>query len=93
MEQNEKTNLNRQSKIQIINNYESNFYGVDKVISCTENVVSIIFAGEPTIIEGNNLHITNLDIEGKTIILQGKICNLKIGKKQSSKKFFKNLFS
>lgn len=80
------------SKITITNQCLTNINGVNKVISATENQVSLIVAGESMIIDGKDLHVLKLDVECKLLDLEGKITQIKYTK-QKDKNFFKRIFS
>lgn len=91
---NEQDTIKKQepSKIVIINQCLTNISGVNKVISATENQVSLVVANENMIIDGKDLHVLKLDTECKLLDLEGKISSIKYTK-QKEKNFFKRLFS
>ena len=97
MEQNQltknQTEKQKNSKITITNKQTTNLFGVEKVISATENQINLVLAGESMIVDGSNLHILKLDIDSKVVDFEGTIYSIKFGAKKKDKNFFKRIFS
>lgn len=82
----------RENKIIVTNQNTGSINCVTKVISSTENCIQILINNKKTLIEGENLHITKLDIESGIVNFEGKINTLKLSKAENGKNFLKRIF-
>lgn len=93
MENKQNTIKHENTKLVLTNRNDLSLNGVNKVYSATESCVSIVLGSDDTLIEGNSLHVTKLDIETGIIALEGTVNSIKFGKNKNSKNFIKRIFS
>lgn len=66
--------------------------GATKVLSVTATQAVVEVDNSCLVISGNNLEVTKLDLEGRSVELSGEIQNLKYTRKQEKIGLFKRLF-
>ena len=66
--------------------------GVSKVITSTQNGISVLLNGQPLEIEGKNLTTTKLDIENGILEANGNFASFKFASHKQKENFFKRIF-
>lgn len=66
--------------------------GVSKVISSTQNGISVLLNEQPLEIEGKNLTTTKLDIENGVLEASGNFVSMKFAGHKQKENFFKRIF-
>lgn len=69
-------NIKNQSKILIENRSSLNLYGVDELLDFDSEHIDLILCGAKMSIEGNDLHITSLDLESRSICTEGIVMGI-----------------
>lgn len=90
-EQKEQKTTFNESRLTLINRTNLAITGVEKVIGANENCVQLIVSGSTLCIEGNNLHVSKLDVEQGVIVLDGTINGMKYGTGKKAP-FLKRMF-
>jgi len=80
-----------ESRLTLINRNNLALTGVEKVIGANENCVHLIVSGDRVCIEGNDLHVSKLDVEQGVIVLDGVVNTIKYGQHKTPllKRMFK----
>ncbi len=88
----EKIERTRQTKIILSNQNSLILTGISKVLTSTENEISVILNGQTLNIGGEKLTVTKLDIESGILEANGLVTNMKFAGHKQKEKFFKRIF-
>ena len=66
--------------------------GANKVVSSTTNQAVVEVSNSNLVICGNNIEVTKLDLENKTVEFAGEIVSIKFAKKTEKASLIKRLF-
>lgn len=82
----------KSSKIVICNQQNISISGVSKVLSQTDKNVSAILSGKTLVIEGENLSVSQLNVESGVLNVDGKIFCVKFLGEKKKENLFKRIF-
>ena len=89
----EKNVYKKQFKVILTNQENIIINGISKVLTSTENLISVVINGTTFEVTGNKLSTTKLDVESGILEANGEIIGLKFAGKQKQKEnFFKRIF-
>lgn len=66
-------NNKKQSKISVLNRQSCELYGVEELLDFDFEHINLVLDGTKMCIEGQELHISKLDLENKTIQTDGVV--------------------
>ena len=89
----EKDVVKKQSKIVLTNGENIVVTGISKILSSTENMISVVINGQTLEISGNKLSTTKLDVDSGILEATGEFLGMKFaGKPRQKENFFKRIF-
>ena len=87
-----KQEVQKPSKITICNQNDLTINGISKVLSSTEKLISVIINGKTVAVEGENLSVSELNIETGILVASGKILSIKYTTEKQKENIFKRIF-
>ena len=87
-----KQEVQKPSKITICNQNDLTINGISKVLSITEKHISVIINGKTVAVEGENLSVSELNIETGILVASGKILSIKYTTEKQKENIFKRIF-
>ena len=88
----EKKEISKPSKITICNQTELSISGITKVISSTEKIISVIINGKVVTVEGENLTVTELNVQTGNLTANGKVNSIKYTTEKQKDGIIKRIF-
>ena len=82
----------RQNKVTILNQNDICVSGISKVLSSTEKMISVVLDGKVMTIEGENLSVSELNVETGNLSASGKVFSVKFVAEKHKENFFKRIF-
>ena len=80
------------SKIVICNQNDISISGISKVLSSTEKLISVVINDKVVAIEGENLAVSQLNVETGNMVASGKIVALKYTTEKQKDGLLKRIF-
>lgn len=87
-----KKDVQKPNKITICNQTDLTINGISKVLSSTEKLISVIINGKTIAVEGENMSVSELNIETGVLIASGKILSIKYTSEKQKDNIFKRIF-
>lgn len=88
----ERETKNKPSKIVITNQNTIALNGISKVISSTQNEISVVINGQTFCITGSNLCVSKLDVETGILEATGEVHQMKFSGHKQKENIFKRVF-
>ena len=92
MEEDKKQETQKQSKIVVCNQNAISINGISKVLSSTEKLISVVINGKVVAIEGENLTVSELNVETGVLIANGKIISIRYTTEKQKDGLLKRIF-
>ncbi len=80
------------STLTLKNRNELDITGVEKVYEATQQKFQLKSAGENIVVLGNNLSVTQLNVEEGFIKITGEVSDIRFAQVQNNKNFLKRIF-
>lgn len=87
-----KQEIQKQSKIVVCNQSDISISGISKVISSTEKLISVVINEKVVAIEGENLTVSELNVETGVLMASGKIVSIKYTTEKQKDSLIKRIF-
>ena len=81
-----------QTKVVLTNQNSLFLTGISKVISSTENMISVVLNGQTLDISGQKLTTTKLDVDNGILEASGTVTAMKFSGHKQKENFFKRIF-
>ena len=92
MGEEKKQEIQKPSKIVICNQNDISISGISKVLSSTEKLISVVINGKVVAIEGENLSVSELNVETGVLVANGKVVSVKYTTEKQKDSLLKRIF-